>query len=161
MPTVSTISQSPIARYLLDNKAVAKRINRDTVHFVSNENLLLGELHKSGYRGERQVITTIFDKNKNPIFEKVVFIKKYVKDLILNEKNCAVIPEGYTIYSETKDFINNTIDTEFKTQKLISKLKKGNYNCDFPIYNVDGKIKYENVPHEFLTIHSQSIGSNI
>lgn len=156
MPTISAISQSPIAKYLLGHRALPKKVDKNTVQFFSRENVLLGELKKSGYRGERQVTTTVYDENKNPLFKKFVVIKKIVKDLIINKKNCAVVPEGYTIYSEVKDFTKNTIATEVKTNKLVSELKKGDYKCDFPIYNTNGRIKYSAAPDEAFTIQTKS-----
>ena len=63
---------SPIAEFLLKNKAIPKKTERNIVDFYTQNNEYLGSLTKENCNKGRFVSLTVFDKTLKPLYHKMV-----------------------------------------------------------------------------------------
>lgn len=82
MPSVSPIIKSPVAQYLIANRAISKRID-GICHFFSPEGMYLGKQFKENINGVNFFTTVIYGENFQPLMSKNVVlatVQEYFKD---------------------------------------------------------------------------------
>ena len=165
MPSVSPIKNSPIAKYLIENKAKAyKNTENGCIEFKNTKKQLLGRLTKGeAPLGQYRYINIDLYEPKN---EKLFMGKRTVIENIYRYflKEHKFMPVKIEIENTLYDFKHNTKKTDKLTRGLasdlyIDRLKESeelkaerqklgeNVPDDFPMYEINKPFRYEFKAH--------------
>ena len=134
---------SPIAKYLKENNAVSKKINKNTVHFYSPKNEYLGTLTKGSSKGVKFVAVTIFDKTIKPIYSKLTkTLKKTVYVAGKTSEEDKPVIKSFTRIIEEKDFASRNKTRTIKENNIKAQLTLLKEYLPSNIYSLKGDIKY-------------------
>jgi hypothetical protein len=147
MPTISPITKSPTARYLIENNAIAKRDSRGC-SFVTREGLYLGRLSCSTVENYKLFTLDIFAEGFKVLFRKTVAIGQnfaYIK----NGKaplGVSLLPVKTYKREVNVDFLNKTSKIKDTETSLDNKLDliAVDENTGVGLYDTEEPFKYSN-----------------
>ena len=137
---------SPIAEFLLKNKAIPKKTERNIVDFYTQNNEYLGSLTKGNCNKGRFVSLTVFDKTLKPLYHKMVELLEPFENKIYiageTVDNDRLINPSFLRKITEIDFSKNLVKKTTVESKLKTKLKLMDEYLPYKIYKPEGKISY-------------------
>ena len=173
MPSVSPIKHSPVAKYLIENKAKAYKNPSEfcDVEFRNAENQVLGLLRKgeNTLHGYKYINIDLYKPDEQiPFLSQNIIIEKLVKYFLPQRR---FMPVKIEIEKTINDFEHNTIQKDTVTRGLasdryIEKLKDSeelqaerkklgdNVPDDYPVYKINKPFRYEFKAHLYYPQYS-------
>lgn len=146
MPKVSSVKLSPIAKYLVENKAIAKH-DKNGCHFISPEGLYLGRLTKTVVDNYRVISLCTFGDGLKRLYSKSVAIGQQYAYLV-NKKSpigISLVPVKTFMRKIFVDFIERTSNLEDSEKTLTNRLSLITLDKETGVglYNSKTPLKFE------------------
>lgn len=146
MVSVSPIKQSPIAKYLTENRAITKR-DGNVWHFFNKEGLYLGRQIKIEQNGISSYFREIFGEQFKRLFYECKVISEqcaYIRDE-LSPLGISIATVKSCLQTISVDYLINKIKSTQKVKELVNKqeLIAVDSNTGVGIYDIQRPFLYK------------------